>query len=133
MSKIKKRPKTYGNQYFKKWGDDELTDAFLDVLHYAETVKDCIHLVTAIKGFIPPSTYHLYASKNSALERIKKDTMAIIAERVGTGAMRGEYKETSSIWRMKQLGEKDEKYQDITTQGDKVNNAPSIVFTQSDE
>jgi len=45
------------------------------------------------------------------LDNIKKELNDIIIAIVNRKAIKGEYNATASIWRMKQLGERDEKYQ----------------------
>ena len=97
-----------GNQYTRKWYPEDLEKVFFKAYDYALENNDCLHLADATyHAGIPHSTYDYYADKDKVLGRIKKDTMTMIARRINRGALNGDFKETSSIWRMKQLGEKD--------------------------
>ena len=103
-----------GNQYTRKWEIEELTELFLKGLEFAETNKKCYCLADAIYHTeIPYSTYDYYAEKEHVLGLIKKDTMICITRRINKGALEGDYNPASSIWRMKQLGEKDQQYQEV--------------------
>ena len=56
-----------------------------------------------------PTTAHYLIKKFPELEDIKKDINDIIISRINKKALAGDYNATASIWRFKQLGEKDEK------------------------
>jgi hypothetical protein len=121
-----------GNQYTRKWNIEELITQFEIGLEYAKTNKNCLCLADAIaQTNVPYSTYDYYAEKEEVLGFIKRDTMVEVTRRINKGALQGDYNPASSIWRMKQLGEKDQQYQDHTTQGDKIT-PPVINFTKSD-
>jgi hypothetical protein len=110
-----------GNVYAQVYDMEELTALFLKGLEYAQKTKDCLCLADAIHHTgIPYSTYDWQAEKHAVLGQIKKDTMVEVTRRINKGGLMGDYNPTASIWRMKQLGERDEKYQDVTTKGEKV-------------
>jgi len=48
---------------------------------------------------------------------------------VNKGAITNEMNPTASIWRMKQLGEKDQQYQDHTTKGEAITDQKTINIT----
>lgn len=104
-------PAPLGNKYAQKYSEEDATELFIKGLEYAEQNNDCLSLHDAIKQTsIPYSTYDYLAEKHEVLGRIKKDTMIEVLRRINKGALKGDYQPTSSIWRMKQLGEKDENY-----------------------
>lgn len=55
------------------------------------------------------SKVEYWVNKIPIFENLKKDIQNIIISRVNKGALKGDYQPTASIWRMKQLGELDEK------------------------
>lgn len=53
------------------------------------------------------SKVEYWAKKIPIFENLKKDVQDIIISRINKGALKSDYNATASIWRMKQLGEKD--------------------------
>jgi hypothetical protein len=51
--------------------------------------------------------------KFPVFESIKKDIADIIIARINKNALKGDFNPAASIWRMKQLGEKDTQYQEV--------------------
>lgn len=54
-----------------------------------------------------------WVNKISVFENIKKDIQDIITSRINKAALNGDFNPATSIWRMKQLGEKDTQYQEV--------------------
>lgn len=99
------------NKYAQKYTLEHAMDLFINGLEYAEIDNNCLSLHDAIKQTtIPYSTYDYLAEKHEVLGRIKKDTMIEVLRRINSKALKGEYQPTASIWRMKQLGEKDQSF-----------------------
>lgn len=97
-----------GNKYAQKYELDEAIDLFIIGLEYAESNEECLSLADAIKQTtIPYSTYDYLAEKHDVLGHIKNDTKTEVTRRINKEALKGNFNATSSIWRMKQLGEKD--------------------------
>lgn len=97
-----------GNKYTQKYTEEKAYDLFIKGLEYAETDTECLSLADAIKHTtIPYSTYDYLAEKYEVLGLIKKDTKTEITRRINSNALKGKFNATSSIWRMKQLGELD--------------------------
>ena len=74
-----------------------------------------------------------WAEKISVFGTLKKEIMKIVASRVNSGAIKGDFNPAASIWRMKQCGEVDttNKNIDVTTKGDKLPAAENF-FTSND-
>lgn len=101
-------PAQKGNKYAQKYTLDEAMELFIIGLEYAESNDSCLSLADAIKQTtIPYSTYDYLADKHEVLGYIKNDTKTEVTRRINKHALKGEFNATSSIWRMKQLGEKD--------------------------
>ena len=101
-------PAQKGNKYAQKYTLDEAMELFIIGLEYAESNDNCLSLADAIKQTtIPYSTYDYLAEKHEVLGYIKNDTKTEVTRRINKHALKGEFNATSSIWRMKQLGEKD--------------------------
>lgn len=97
-----------GNKYTQKYTEEEAVELFIIGLEYAESNDECLSLADAIKQTtIPYSTYDYLAEKYEVLGHIKNDTKTEVTRRINKEALQGNFNATSSIWRMKQLGEKD--------------------------
>lgn len=108
------------NKYAQQWTIENAKPYFEDALEYAETNEDCLCLQDAIyNSGIPYSTFYYLADNHDDLEKIKNDIQQAIIRRVNKNAL--SKKESSSaaasIWRMKQLGEKDQQYIEQTNKG----------------
>ena len=55
------------------------------------------------------SKIEYWVKKNSVFENYKKDIQSAIVSRINKAALIGKYSAAPSIWRMKQLGESDER------------------------
>jgi hypothetical protein len=117
-----------GNKYAQEWNLENALPRFEDALKYAEENPDCLCLQDAIRvSAIPNSTFYYLCDTQPVLDRYKKDMNAAIISRVNKAALKGELKETASIFRMKQLGERDKIDIDHTNAGGKFE-PPSIKF-----
>jgi len=74
------------------------------------------------------STFHYLIEKFPVLEIYKKDITDIVVSRINKNALKNEFNATASIWRMKQLGEKDKTETDITTNGKEINSPQTINY-----
>lgn len=105
-----------GNRYAQKYTEEELMENFLTALNHAETEKECLSLADAIAvSNMPYSTYDYYAENNKVLGHIKSDTKVAVSRRINKGALKGDFQPASSIWRMKMLGEVEQKDTAVTT------------------
>lgn len=78
------------------------------------------------------STFYYLIEKFPDLELIKNDIKDVIVSRINAGALNGKFKETASIWRMKQCGEVDEKTNNLTNNG-KDFEPPTLNFFDDGE
>lgn len=62
-----------------------------------------------------PSKIAYWTSKLHVFELFKKDIQDAIISRINKQALTGNFNPTASIWRMKQLGEKDEQTQNLNS------------------
>lgn len=58
------------------------------------------------------SKVNYWCDKIPTFATLKSDIQNIIVSRINKGALDNDFNSTASIWRMKQLGERDEKYQE---------------------
>lgn len=114
-----------GNRYSELRTPEEVKEAFERAYEAAKTDEDVLCLQDAIfKSGIPYSSYYDYAKNDKELEKLKKDTQTEVLRRVNRGALKGTFRETSSIFRMKQLGERDSHDVDVTSNGNQINIPP---------
>lgn len=111
-----------GNNYASEWTVENALPRFKDALKYAEENENCLCLQDAIKEtLIPISTFKYLVENQKVLALIKEDIMAAIIRRINRNALNGTFKETSSIFRMKQLGERDEQtVHNVNTQNEPI-------------
>jgi len=96
-----------GNKYTQKYNEEQATELFLQMLEFSKTDK-CLCVQDAFLYVdLPSSTFHHLINKFKVLERIKKDIDANIISKINKKGLEGDLNPTLSIWRMKQLGEKD--------------------------
>lgn len=95
------------NTYAQKYSLDEALPLFLEMLEYSLS-DECLCVQDAFLHIkMPSSTFHYLIDKYKVLEDIKKDINANVISKVNKGALKGDFQPTASIWRMKQLGERD--------------------------
>lgn len=128
--KTEKHKSQIGNQFARKWTEEELIERFENALQETETDYNALCIQDFyFKTGIPVSTCKAKINEYQVLANIKESAQSIIISRINKKALNGEYNSTASIWRFKQLGERDERYQDVTTQGEKIE-SPKIDLSQ---
>ena len=106
-----------GNKAAEKWSEEEAVKAFEEMLDFAMSNIKVLSVQQAYIDYgMHPATYYYLTEKFPVLESIKKGINDIIIARVNEGAITNEMNPTASIWRMKQLGEKDERHIDQTVE-----------------
>lgn len=99
----------FKNKYAQEWTLENALPRFEDALKYAKVDDDCLCLQDAIfKTGIPSRTFYYLAQNHDVLQTIKQDIHDIIVSRVNRLALKDQAPAAPAIWRMKQLGEKDE-------------------------
>jgi hypothetical protein len=117
-----------GNKYAQEWNVENALPRFEDALKYAEDDDECLCLQDAIyQSGIPCSTFYYLSENHTVLETIKQDIHSAVIRRVNRLALarKEAVSPAAAIWRMKQLGEKDQQYIDQHTE----TNEPKINIT----
>ena len=102
-----------GNKYAQEWTLENSLPRFEDALKDAEENEDCLCIQDAISVTgIPSRTFYYLAENHSVLQTIKQDIMSQIIRRINRNSLDKNMPSPAapSIWRMKQLGEKDQQY-----------------------
>lgn len=118
-----------GNKYAQEWTLENALPRFEDALKYAEENEECLCLQDAIfQSGIPSRTFYQLSKDQIVLQTIKEDIAEAIIRRVNRDALNKFTASPASpaIWRMKQLGERDEQH--INTTGNLNQN---IVVTDA--
>lgn len=76
------------------------------------------------------SKVNYWCDKIPIFATLKKDIQNIITRRINKGALTGDYQPTASIWRMKQLGETDEKVIDNKSSDGSMTPVKGITFDE---
>jgi hypothetical protein len=119
------------NRYNQVYNLEQATELFLNMLEYAKT-DDCLCIQDAVLNEnLPISTFYSLIKQHKDLEDIKKDIDAAIISKVNKGGLTGDFNPTASIWRMKQLGERDER--DINSNIKDQREKTSDLFPDEDD
>jgi len=122
-----------GNRYAEKHSIEEWKDIFEDIYKKAIKGKYLSLQQAFIESDVRPSTYKWLVNKYEVLANIKNDIADAVAMKINKGGLNGDFNPAMSIWRLKQLGEKDVTKTDVTTKGKEINNTPVINFVKSDD
>jgi hypothetical protein len=122
-----------GNRYAEKHSIEEWEKIFETIYQEAKQGKFLSLQQAFIESDVRPSTERWLCSKYKVLATIKKDIADAIANEINKGGLKSKFNPAMSIWRLKQLGEKDEQKTDITTNGKDVNNTPIVNFIKTDD
>lgn len=100
-----------GNNLAQEWSIENATPRFQDALKFAREDDECLCMQDAVAhSGIPSRTFYYLACNHDVLQEIKQDIADAIVSRVNRKGLIGDFNATMSIWRMKQLGEKDEQH-----------------------
>lgn len=104
------------NKYAEKYTLEDAEKIFNEILKLSIESEDVLCIQEAvIKSGIPRSTFYALCKKHKVLDNIKKEINDAIISKINRQALTSKYNPTASIWRMKQLGEKDK--QEIQSSG----------------
>lgn len=97
------------NKAAEKWDVAECKLSFERIVDLAIETKVWLSMQSIVlyNGIIPYSTFYYLLEKFPVLDSYKRQLNDIIIERINNGALLGDFVPAPSIWRMKQLGEKD--------------------------
>ena len=105
-----------GNKYNQEWTLENAMPRFEDALKYAQENEDCLCMQDAVaQTGIPSRTFYYLIDNHTELQLIKQDINDEIIRRVNKNALKNDFAASPAIWRMKQLGERDEQH--INTSG----------------
>ena len=105
-----------GNKYNQEWTLENAMPRFEDALKYAQENEDCLCMQDAVaQTGIPSTTFYYLVENHVELKSIKQDINDEIIRRVNKKALDQTFAASPAIWRMKQLGERDEQH--ISTTG----------------
>ena len=126
----------HGNQAAATWTEE--AEAAVNLLssmcEFAMHDDDVLCFTDAcVKAGYSPSHVNYLVDRFPVLVDIKKDVQNYIASRINKGALTGGYVATPAIWRMKQLGEKDQQFQEVTGKDGAVVTQPVFVFKNLNE
>jgi hypothetical protein len=102
-----------GNKYAQEWTFENALPRFEDALKYAREDNTCLCLQDAIiQSGIPSRTFYYLVDNHEVLQNIKQDMNDVIISRINRLALDVHVPCPASpaIWRMKQLGERDEQH-----------------------
>jgi hypothetical protein len=119
-----------GNKNAQIWAEKSVRELFQVMRDNAENDKEILCLQDAIRSVqLYSSSLNYLLEKFPEFENLKKDIQNAIVSRVNKEALKGNFHATASIWRMKQLGEKDqsEVKQDLTTLGKAITNEKTVI------
>jgi len=117
-----------GNKLAQEWTLENALPRFDDALEFAENNETCLCLQDAIHySAIPYTTFYYLADNHDVLNAKKTQIMQAIIRRINRRALEDQSPASAAIWRMKQLGERDEQH--INTTG----TTRQVIEVQSEE
>ena len=118
-----------GNKAAEKWSEEEVEKIIFDMRDNAETNDSVLCLQDAIRSVdLYSSSLNYLIDKFPVFENIKKDIQDIITARINKGALMGDFVPAPAIWRMKQLGEKDEQELNHKNNGGKFESTTNVTY-----
>lgn len=105
------KPAPIGNKYAQQWTLENATPRFDDALKYATENEDCLCMQDAVyQTGIPSVTFYYLVENHTVLKLLKQEILNQIVIRINRLAIRNSAPAAAAIWRMKQLGERDEQH-----------------------
>ncbi len=96
-----------GNKYNEIYTLEKELPIFKEIVEDAKKGKYLSIQEAVMHSIYPRSVFYYLCEKFKDLDDLKKELNDIIIAIINRGGLEGEYNSTSSIWRMKQLGETD--------------------------
>lgn len=127
---------SYPNQKYNNKSPRVVLRKFREMLFNAENDDDILCFEDACHSIgWRGSKVDYWIKKIPIFENLKKDIQKQIIRRINKKSLKGDFVPSPAIWRMKQLGEIEikEVKQDLTTQGEKINQKMEIIFKDFSE
>ena len=107
-----------GNQFTRKYTEEEALPLFIKALDYAIKNNECLCVQDAVAhSGIAHTTFYDLCKQFNVLNDIKKNINENVIRRINRGGLKGDFNATASIWRMKQLGEREKQEIDHNVSG----------------
>jgi len=106
-----------GNKYNEIYTLEKELPIFQEIIERAKEGEFLSIQEAVMKAPYSRQIFYYLCDRFKDLDIIKEELNDVIVAIVNRNALEGTYNATASIWRMKQLGERDEKYQDVTSNG----------------
>jgi hypothetical protein len=98
-----------GNRYNERYSKEDALELFEKGLEYARWNEECLSVQDVVIYLdLSHSTFYNLCEQHKELDDIKKDLNDAIIARINRQALKNKFNPTASIWRMKQLGERDQ-------------------------
>lgn len=117
-----------GNDYNLKYTLEKELPIFEDLLKKTEEGEFLCIQEIIMKSPYPKKSFYYLCEKFQDLHNLKEEMNDAIIVEINRGSLNNKYNSTASIWRQKQLGERDQQHQDITTNGNDVQEKTIIRF-----
>jgi hypothetical protein len=100
-----------GNKAAEKWSESDAVEAFETALQNTIDNEDVLCVQDAFFSIdMMPNYAHHLVKRFPVLEDYKKAINDKVISRINKGALKNKMNNAAAIWRMKQLGEKDQQY-----------------------
>jgi len=105
-----------GHQWACKRTAEEWLSIFEEMREYLEDQKNEIYSIQDVFTYfrIPHDVFYSKIKGSEEIASIKNDIVAMIISRINKGALLGTYAPSPAIFRLKQLGERDEQHINTT-------------------
>lgn len=117
-----------GNNYNEKYTLEKELPVFQDLLEKTQNGDFLSIQEVVMKSKYSRQIFYYLCERFQDLDTIRKEISESIIAVVSRGSLENKYNASASIWRMKQLGEKDTQHQDHTTKGEKLQDKTIIKF-----
>ena len=119
-----------GNKYNEKYTLEKEKPIFEDIIERAKKGEFLSIQEAVMNAPYTRQIFYYLCDRFEDLDSIKEELNDVIVAIVNRNALEGTYNATASIWRMKQLGERDEKHQDITTNGSSIQSIDPVTWVK---
>tara|TARA_R110001599_G_scaffold149417_1_gene333277 strand:+ start:646 stop:1023 length:378 start_codon:yes stop_codon:yes gene_type:complete len=119
-----------GNKNSEKYTLEQELPIFQELLERTQAGEYLSIQEVVMKSKYSRQIFYYLCDRFVDLDTIRKEISESIIAVVSRGSLENKYNASASIWRMKQLGEKDQQYQDHTSKGEKMQDKTVIKFVR---